>query len=111
MGRLFTQYLDDEKSNIVFCNKCKVHLIEKHFINHIIGLEISMTHKLPVNVYTVPNDHIVAYNVRDYKFQDIVCNSCNSDIGWTIEFDTDHGYKELVFLQNESISVNNNNVN
>lgn len=105
MGRLYIHYFNEDNTEIMCCNNCKIHLIEKQFINPIIGLEISMIHKLPINVQIVPNDSLIAYNSNNYKFHDILCNRCNNEIGWKIEYPTNYGYKELIFIQNESLTI------
>ena len=105
MGRLYIDYINDENEEVIFCNNCKIHLIEKKYINPINGLDISITHKLPFNVHIVPNDQLVAYNSNNYKFHDIICNRCDNEIGWTIEYPVNNEYKRLIFIQNENISI------
>ena len=102
MGRLYVQYIDDDEG-LVLCNKCNIHLVEKKHINPIIGLELSTTYKLPINVHLVTNEQLVAYNPHNYRFKDIICNRCDNEIGWTIEYPSSYGYKELIFLLNESL--------
>lgn len=109
MGRLFLEYMDIENENLIVCRFCNVHLLNKNNINPIIGLEISMSSELPINVHISPTkESLVAYNPNNYKFNDIICNKCKNDIGWTIDYPTSNGEKSLVFLLNESIKRSSN---
>lgn len=104
MGRLFLEYMDEEKDNLIVCSFCNVHLLNKDDVNPIIGLEISMSSKIPINVHITPcKESFIAYNPNNYKFNDIICNKCKNDIGWTINYPTNFGEKSLIFLLNESI--------
>lgn len=108
MGRLFLEYIDMNDTNIVVCRFCNVHLLNKNNINPVIGLEISMSSTIPINVHICPTkESFVSYNA--YKFNDIICNKCKNDIGWTIDYPTTNGEKSLVFLLNESIKMLTNN--
>lgn len=104
MGRLYMSYLNDDSCEIAVCNKCKAHLVEKKNINPIMGLEISITHKLPINVHIVPSERLVDFYPNNYTFSDIICNRCQNEIGWTIQYPTIYGNKELSFVHNENIS-------
>lgn len=106
MGRLFLQYMDTDNDDIIVCGFCDVHLMNKMNINPLIGLQISMTTKIPINVHITPaKENFVAYNPNNYKFNDIICNKCKNDIGWTINYPTINGEKSLIFLLNESIKT------
>lgn len=105
MGRLHLEYLnDDDNTEVIVCNKCKAHLLEKKDISPIMGLEISMTHKLPINAHIVPSERLSEFYPNTYSFGDIFCNRCENVIGWTIKYPTNYGNKELSFVLNESIS-------
>jgi hypothetical protein len=104
MGRLFLEYMDSDKDDVILCRFCNVHLLNKNNINQVVGLQISMSSKVPVNVHITPTkESFLAYNPNNYKFNDIICNRCNNDIGWTIDYPTTNGEKSFVFLLNESI--------
>jgi hypothetical protein len=78
--------------------------MNKDSVSPIIGLEISMSSKIPINVHISPaKESFVAYHPKNYKFNDIICNKCKNDIGWSIDYPTTNGEKSLVFLLNESI--------
>jgi hypothetical protein len=94
---------DDENNEIIVCNKCEAHLLEKKDVNPIMGLDISMTHKLPINTHVVPSERLLDFYPNNYTFCDIFCNRCESVIGWTIQYPTIYGNKELSFVLNESI--------
>jgi hypothetical protein len=106
MGRLHIDYLDDDcdNSEIVKCTKCRTHLLEKKDTSPILGLEISMTYKLPINIHIVPNNTLTNTSPNDYKFSDFFCNRCENLIGWTMQYPTIYGNKDLSFVLNESIS-------
>lgn len=104
MGRLFLEYIDTDKSDIIVCCFCNTHFMKKNNIHPIIGLEVSMSSKIPINVHITPaKESFVAYNPNNYKFNDILCNKCNNEIGWTIDYPITNGEKTLVFLLNENI--------
>lgn len=110
MGRLFLEYIDIDDTNIIMCRFCNVHLLNKDNIKPIIGLEISISTKIPINVHVSPAEQsYVAYNPNNYKFNDIVCSKCKNDVGWTIDYSTSNGEKSFVFLLNESIKSGKNN--
>lgn len=112
MGRLFLEYMDTDKDDVFVCRFCDVHLMNKNNINPIIGLEISMSYKTPINVHIIPaKESFVAYNPNNHKFNDIICNKCKNEIGWTIDYPTTNGYKSLVFLLNENIKQITNDSN
>jgi hypothetical protein len=104
MGRLHIDYLEDDDSDIIVCKKCKAHLLEKKNINPMMGLEISMIHKLPINVQTIQSNKLLDFYPNNYTFSDIICNRCKNEIGWTIQYPTIYGNKELSFVLNENVS-------
>ena len=104
MGRLFIEYMDTDNETLFVCRFCNVHLMNKDSVSPIIGLEISMSSKIPINVHISPaKESFVAYHPNNYKFNDITCNKCKNDIGWSIDYPTTNGTKSLIFLLNESI--------
>jgi len=105
MGRLFKEYLSDER--VFICAQCNTHLISKNDVSFVPGMDLYICKKSPINSHYVQSHTSLVYNERKYTFYDIKCNDCSLVFGWKLKIPSSNNDNtvEMTYVIDDKITL------